>query len=140
MISFPLIALTFYLTLKFEVSSSFYTKLTAISTAFAAVGGIALLVVTYLIFYDTKQQREMEKDPIITLHLIPDNKNSNFVNFSIKNTGGEPAYQRAFFVQDPEDPSNRNAPINIQRDGNIMTSICSNINVIGFVPLIWSNQ
>jgi hypothetical protein len=90
--SLSIITLAFYLTFKFKVPTNFYTKLSSISTTFAAVGGIALLVVTYFTFQDGKQQREIEKEPIITLRLIPDNKNSSFVNFSIKNTGGGPAY------------------------------------------------
>lgn len=92
LISLTLIAFAFYVILKFNPPADFYTNLSAISTTFAAVGGIALLIVTYFTFFDAKQQREIEKEPIITLRLIPDNKNSSFVNFSLKNTGGGPAY------------------------------------------------
>lgn len=99
--SLSLIAIVFYLTSRFKVPTNFYTNLSSISTTFAAVGGIALLVVTYFTFYDAKQQRVIEKEPIITLRLIPDKKNSSFVNFSIKNTGGGPAYDlNIFFTPD----------------------------------------
>lgn len=92
LLSVLLIAFAYYFVEQFKVEENFHSKLSAISTTFAAVGGIALLIVTYFTFHEAKQQREAEKEPIITLRLIPDNKNSNFVNFFIKNTGGGPAY------------------------------------------------
>ncbi|WP_146747853.1 hypothetical protein [Planococcus maitriensis] len=93
--SFLLIGVSLYVMRREYSSIDFYTQLSAVSTTFAAVGGISLLFVTYLTFSDSKKQRIVEKEPIVTLSLVPDTKNSNFVNFSIKNTGGGPAENRA---------------------------------------------
>lgn len=71
---------------------NFYTGVSAIATAIASIGGLILLLVTYLTFRETRKQRIAQEQPVITLRLIPDSKNSNLLNFSLKNTGGGPAY------------------------------------------------
>lgn len=91
-ISLIIIASGFFLANKIDKIKDFYTILSSISTTFAAIGGLALLFVTYFTFIDTKNQRKLENEPVITLRLVPDEKNSNFINFSLRNTGGGPAY------------------------------------------------
>lgn len=90
--SLAIIACGFFLVEKINKIKDFYTILSSISTTFAAIGGLALLFVTYFTFVDTKDQRKLENEPVITLRLVPDEKNSNFINFSLRNTGGGPAY------------------------------------------------
>ncbi|WP_368901896.1 hypothetical protein [Oceanobacillus oncorhynchi] len=70
----------------------FYSKLSAISTTVAAVGGLILLSLTYLTYRETKNQRIAQEEPVVTLRLITDEKISSSLNFHLKNTGGGPAY------------------------------------------------
>ncbi|WP_219834787.1 hypothetical protein [Paenibacillus sp. R14(2021)] len=71
---------------------NFYSKLSAVSTAVAAVGGLVLLIITYLTLREARKQRESIEEPAVTIRLLPDRKNSNFLYFVLKNTGGGPAY------------------------------------------------
>ncbi|MDR4927237.1 hypothetical protein [Peribacillus simplex] len=75
-----------------NLDKAFYSEISAISTAVASVGGITLLFFTYFTFLETRKQRIAQEEPAVTLRLIPDSKNSNFLHFFLKNTGGGPAY------------------------------------------------
>nr|WP_026682639.1 hypothetical protein [Priestia megaterium] len=77
---------------KKELDPDIYSQLTAISTAVASVGGITLLFLTYFTYLETRKQRIAQEEPVVTLRLITDEKNSSFLNFHLKNTGGGPAY------------------------------------------------
>jgi hypothetical protein len=75
-----------------NLDSDYYTLLSSVSTAVASIGGITLLFLTYFTFLETRKQRIAQEEPVVTLRLVTDEKNSNFLNFHLKNTGGGPAY------------------------------------------------
>ncbi|MGX9134966.1 hypothetical protein ACWV26_11400 [Rummeliibacillus sp. JY-2-4R] len=105
LVSFLFIAILIFILVKQVISikgdSNFYTSLSAISTGTAALGSVCLLFVTYFTFLETRRQRISREEPIVTLRLIPDNKNSNFLNIVLKNSGGGPAYDlQAVFSPD----------------------------------------
>ena len=72
-----------------------FTKLSALSTALAAFGGLSLLFVTFLYLIETRKmvlEMKRQREPMVTVKIIPDIDNFNFMNVWIKNTGGSPAY------------------------------------------------
>ena len=77
---------------KNNLDPNTYLQISAISTAVASVGGITLLFLTYFTYLETRKQRIAQEEPVVTLRLITDEKNSSFLNFHLKNTGGGPAY------------------------------------------------
>jgi hypothetical protein len=87
------------LILSINLSPDFFTALSSISTSIASIGGLLLLIVT--IFYlletrkiaiETTKQRKLLEEPAVSLRMVPDNKDPNFLFFSLKNTGGGAAY------------------------------------------------
>ena len=95
-LSASVIFFLFQLLDKRKLDPAIYTQLAAISTAVASVGGITLLFLTYFTYLETRKQRIAQEEPVVTLRLITDEKNSSFLNFHIKNTGGGPAYDLKF--------------------------------------------
>lgn len=76
-----------------------FMKLSSIATALAAVGSITLLAVTFIYVLTTRQmveemrkQREILESPALSLKIVPDKVNFNFLNLVLKNTGGGTAY------------------------------------------------
>lgn len=67
-------------------------ELSNLATTIGAFGGVLLLVVTYLALRETIRQRERYEAPAVIVRLIPGHKNPNLLHFSVKNTGGGPAY------------------------------------------------
>lgn len=105
LVSILLLAILIFTLVKQVLSvidnSNFYISLSAISTAIAALGSFCLLIVSYFTFLETRRQRKSMEEPIVTLRLLPDNKNSNFMNIVLKNSGGGPAYDlQAVFSPD----------------------------------------
>ncbi|MGG1600993.1 hypothetical protein [Paenibacillus naphthalenovorans] len=79
--------------------ASWYTALSAVMSGIASIGGLFLLVVTFLYFIETKKmvseakrQREILEEPAVSVKITPDIKKSNALNVVIKNTGGGAAY------------------------------------------------
>jgi hypothetical protein len=80
-------------------NQEFYTVLSSVSSSIASVGGLLLLVVTFLYLLvtrkmavETTKQRKLLEEPAVSLKIIPDNKDPNFLFFVLKNTGGGAAY------------------------------------------------
>ena len=72
-----------------------FTKLGSLATALAAFGGLCLLLVTFLYLLETRkmvQEMQRQREPAVTVKIIPDKVSFNFFNVWIKNTGGSPAY------------------------------------------------
>lgn len=72
-----------------------FTKLSALATVLAAFGGLCLLFVTFLYLIETRkmvQEMQRQKEPAVTVKIVPDKVSFNFFNVWIKNTGGSPAY------------------------------------------------
>lgn len=78
--------------MEYSNSDSFISSLSSVSTSVAAVGGVSLLVVTYLTFLETRKQRISKELPAVSIRLVPDEIYNNFLNISLKNSGGGPAY------------------------------------------------
>jgi len=77
----------------------FFTVLGSVSTSIAAIGGLLLLLVTFLYLLETRKmatearrQRELLEEPAVSLKIVPDKKDPNFLFVIMKNTGGGPAY------------------------------------------------
>ncbi|CAM2142471.1 conserved hypothetical protein [Paraburkholderia tropica] len=89
-----LMGLLFYFisSLGIDLSSQEYIGISAISTSIAAIGGLLLLLVTYLGYNESRLQRLAQEEPAVSVRLIPHNKNINFYYWVIKNTGNSPAY------------------------------------------------
>jgi hypothetical protein len=76
-----------------------YAAIESISTAFAMIGTIILLFLTYLSLRETRKmvsemqrQRESLENPAVSLRIVPDLRNLQILNMVIKNSGGGPAY------------------------------------------------
>ncbi len=89
--------------LNISISNNLFTGISAISTSIATLGGLSLLFVNFLMFNETRKQRIAQEEPVVTLRLIPDVKNSNFLNFHFKNSGGGAAYD-INIILDPDIP------------------------------------
>ncbi|RJS57558.1 hypothetical protein CJ481_17705 [Bacillus subtilis] len=89
-----LLGLLFYFisSLGLGLSSPQYSGISAISTSIAAIGGLLLLLVTYLGYNESRLQRLAQEEPAVSVRLIPHHKNINFYYWVIKNTGNSPAY------------------------------------------------
>ena len=101
-----------------------FTKLNSISTALAAVGGLSLLAITFLYLLETRkmvQEMRRQREPAVTVKIIPDKVIFNFFNVWIKNTGGSPAYDISIKF-DPDLPYAK--------------SSLNNINVMKNLPLL----
>lgn len=104
---FGLVKLAFLVTDKWAVpkygnsKTDFFDALAGVSTAIATMGGLLILIITFFTYWETRKQRIAREEPTVSLRLLPDEKNSNFLNISLKNTGGGPAYDlRAHFSPD----------------------------------------
>lgn len=75
--------------------NDWFSKVSSISTAFASIGSLLLLFVTFQYLLETKkmvQEMQLQREPAVTVKIIPDKDNFNLLNLLIKNTGGGPAY------------------------------------------------
>lgn len=95
---FIIILLTNYLN-NLHLNSGFYEVLGPISTAVASVGGLLLLVVTFLYLLETRKmtietikQTEILGSPAVSIKIGPDNADLNMLYITLKNTGGGAAY------------------------------------------------
>ncbi|WP_322904791.1 hypothetical protein [Paenibacillus campi] len=82
-----------------NLNQNFFTALVSISTSVASIGGILLLLVTFLYLIETrkmavesKRQRELMEEPAVSVKVVPEYKDPNFLFIVIKNTGGGAAY------------------------------------------------
>lgn len=75
-----------------KFSTEMLTKLSAIGTTAAALGGLALLVVTYGSYTEVRRQRIALEEPAVTVKVVTDMENLNCLNLELKNTGGGQAY------------------------------------------------
>lgn len=66
--------------------------MSSVATFVASVTGIGVLIFTFLTLQESRKQRESAEEPIVTIRLVPEAKNNNFFYFTLKNTGGGPAY------------------------------------------------
>ncbi|MCP3764849.1 hypothetical protein NLX67_21245 [Domibacillus sp. A3M-37] len=81
--------------------TDFFDALAGVSTTVATIGGLLILIITFFTYWETRKQRISREEPTVSLRLVPDEKNSNFLNVSLKNSGGGPAYDlRAHFSPD----------------------------------------
>lgn len=95
---FGILILTDYIG-KLKKDASFYSNLSSISTSIASIGGLLLLIVTFLYLLETRKmavearrQRELLEEPAVSIKVLPERKDPNFLYIVIKNTGGGPAY------------------------------------------------
>lgn len=72
-----------------------FTKLTAVSTALAALGGFLLLLATFWYVFETRKlviEAQRQREPALTIRFAQDKQTPHFINIIFKNTGGGPAY------------------------------------------------
>lgn len=81
-----------HLLLNMKIDSTFYSALSSVATLVASVTGIGVLIFTFFTLQESRKQRESAEEPIVTIRLVPEMKNNNFFYFTLKNTGGGPAY------------------------------------------------
>ena len=96
---FIIILLIIYLLIKItesflhlNLNNNFFDALGSIADSLAFLTSAGVLVLTFLTLQDSKKQRENAEEPIVTIRLLPEEKNNNFLSFTFKNTGGGPAY------------------------------------------------
>ncbi|KXZ22580.1 hypothetical protein P4T89_01975 [Bacillus nakamurai] len=80
------------LLLKMDFKETFFSALSSVATLMASVTGIGVLIFTFFTLQESRKQRESAEEPIVTIRLVPEVKNNNFFYFTLKNTGGGPAY------------------------------------------------
>lgn len=105
-----------------------FIKLSSLSTALAAFGGLCILIVTFLYLLETRkmvQEMQRQKEPAVTIKLIPDKDHFNFFNVLIKNTGGSPAYD---------------ITINFNPDLPYADTTLNNVNAIKNLPLLEAGE
>ena len=80
-------------------TTSWYSVLSSVSTSFAAIASILLLLVTFFYLLATrnmvgemKKQRLAQEEPVVSVRIVPDSNNFGILNINVKNTGGGPAY------------------------------------------------
>lgn len=95
---FGIIYLTEYIK-GVNLNQQFFSALGSVSTSIASIGGVLLLLVTFLYLIETRKmaietrrQRELLEEPAISVKIVPEFKDPNFLFLVIKNTGGGPAY------------------------------------------------
>ena len=62
-------------------SQYWFSKLSSLSTALAAFGGLCLLLLTFLYLRETRkmvQEMQYQREPAVTVKIIPDKVNFNF--------------------------------------------------------------
>ncbi|NCQ18252.1 MAG: hypothetical protein COW85_07255 [Ignavibacteria bacterium CG22_combo_CG10-13_8_21_14_all_37_15] len=106
-----------------------FTKVSAIATAFAAVGGICLLIATVWYVLETRKmvtEVQRQKEPAITVRFAPDKHTNHFINVVLKNTGGGPAYDISVTFE-PDLPYRKGGSLN-------------KLNVFKRLPLLESGE
>ena len=86
--------------------NNWFSKLTSISTAFATIIGVLLLIVTFFYFIETRKMVSeviKQSEPILSAKIIPYTINVNLLKFVLKNTGTSPAYNVSLSF-DPDIP------------------------------------
>ncbi|RMA90898.1 hypothetical protein [Priestia megaterium] len=78
--------------LKLKLDDDFFSALGSVADSLASLTGIGVLLFTYFALQEARKQREIADEPVVTIRLLPDIKNNNFLSFTLKNTGGGPAY------------------------------------------------
>jgi hypothetical protein len=84
---------------KTNFTPEFFSTMSSISTSIASVGGLLLLIVTFLYLIETRKiavettkQRKLLEEPAVSIRVLPDSKDPNFLFLALKNTGGGAAY------------------------------------------------
>lgn len=75
--------------------SYWFAKVNSLSTALAAIGGLCLLIITFLYLLETRkmvQEMQRQREPAVTIRFSPDKHTNHLINIVLKNTGGGPAY------------------------------------------------
>jgi hypothetical protein len=109
LIVYGIISLTDYIK-KLNFDQQFFVVLGSVSTSIASIGGLLLLLVTFLYLIETRKmaiesrrQRELLEEPAVSVKIVPELKDPNFLFLVIKNTGGGPAYDISVeFIPDLE--------------------------------------
>lgn len=78
--------------LKLKLDNDFFSALGSVADSLASLTSIGVLLFTYFALQESRKQRENADEPVVTLRLLPEVKNNNFLSFTLKNTGGGPAY------------------------------------------------
>lgn len=98
LIIYGVIFLTDYIK-SVNLDQQFFTVLGSVSTSIASIGGVLLLFVTFMYLIETRKmtiesrrQRELLEEPAVSIKVVPEYKDPNFLFLVIKNTGGGPAY------------------------------------------------
>ncbi|MGG1363607.1 hypothetical protein ABE287_18470 [Bacillus velezensis] len=75
-----------------DFDNKMLSGLSAIATTVAAIGGLALLIVTYISYIEVRRQRIAMEEPAVTVKVMPDKESLSCLNLELKNTGGGQAY------------------------------------------------
>ncbi|WP_339181713.1 hypothetical protein NST56_10145 [Bacillus sp. FSL R5-0560] len=86
-----------------DFDNEMLSGLSAIATTVAAIGGLALLIVTYISYTEVRRQRVAMEEPAVTVKVMPDKESLGCLNLELKNTGGGQAYD-VNVVFDPDIP------------------------------------
>ncbi|MGE6719546.1 hypothetical protein ACQKGD_19600 [Peribacillus frigoritolerans] len=84
---------------QYSKETDFFDNLSKVSSSISAIGGLLVLIVTFFYFLETRKmtiatrrQTELLEEPAVSLKIVPDDTNINFLYVIMKNTGGGPAY------------------------------------------------
>jgi hypothetical protein len=81
-----------YFKLDLDINNDFFSALGSVADTLASLTSAGVLLFTYFALKESRKQRENADEPVVTIRLVPEMKNNNFLYFVLKNTGGGPAY------------------------------------------------
>lgn len=80
-------------------TTEWFSKLSSVASSIGSISGVLLLLVTFFYLLATrnmvtemKKQREMQEEPVVSVRIVPDSSIFGMLNFSVRNSGGGPAY------------------------------------------------